>query len=114
MPYIGAKLSIPLPAPQEAALKEALGKAISLLPGKSENWLMLSFEDNCRLYFRGGNDAPMAFVEVKVFGSAPAAAYEALTARICEIFHDQLQIQPDHIYVKYEETAHWGWNGGNF
>ena len=105
MPYIGTKLSIPLPAPQEAALREALGKAISLLPGKNENW---------RLYFRGGNAAPMAFVEVKVFGSAPADAYEALTARICDIFHDQLQIQPDHVYVQYEETQHWGWNGGNF
>ena len=23
-------------------------------------------------------------------------------------------ISPDRVYVKYGETANWGWNGGNF
>lgn len=89
------------------------GKAIALIPGKSESWLMLSFEDNCRLYFKGKNDQPTAFVEVKLFGKASGEAYNKMTAAITDILKQQLNIQPDHIYVKYEETAHWGWNGNN-
>jgi hypothetical protein len=27
---------------------------------------------------------------------------------------EELEIQPDCIYVKYEEVSTWGWNGNNF
>ena len=30
-----------------------IGKAIELVPGKSEEYLLLEFEDNCRLWLRG-------------------------------------------------------------
>jgi phenylpyruvate tautomerase PptA (4-oxalocrotonate tautomerase family) len=53
-------------------------------------------------------------VEVKVFGKENPSAFEALTAEICKIFGEVLNIAPDHIYVKYEAVSNWGWNGGNF
>lgn len=99
---------------KETALKEKLGKAVSLLPGKSESWLMLHLEDNCRMYFRGEREEPMAFVEVKVYGGANREAFEALTAELTRILNQELSIAPDHIYVTYEACGHWGWNGGNF
>ena len=114
MPFINTKINVELTKEKETTLKEKLGKAISLLPGKSESWLMLSFEDNCRMYFRGEKEEPMAFVEVKVYGGANRAAFEELTAEITRILNHELSIAPDHIYVKYEACEHWGWNGGNF
>ena len=114
MPYINTKTTVSITPEKEAALKEKLGKAISLLPGKSEQWLMLSFEDCCRMLFQGCNGKPLAFAEVKLFGKASAADYEALTGRITEILGEELGIAPAGIYVKYEEVSHWGWNGGNF
>lgn len=114
MPMIQTKTSIKITEAQELELKSRLGEAIAILPGKSEQWLMTSFEDNCRMYFRGDNSAPLAFIEVKVFGSVNPTAADKLTAKICEIFDSVLGIAPDNVYVKYEEVSLWGWNGGNF
>ncbi|MCI7107077.1 MAG: phenylpyruvate tautomerase MIF-related protein [Lachnospiraceae bacterium] len=114
MPFINSKVSVSMTQQQEIELKTRLGQAISLIPGKSENWLMTGFEDNYHLYFRGDNSEPMAFIEVKVFGQENPAAFEKLTAEIMNIFNEVLGIAPDHIYIKYEAVANWGWNGGNF
>lgn len=114
MPFINSKISVPLSAEQETTIKEKLGKAIELIPGKSESWLMLGFEPECRLYFRGDNTQPTAFVEVSVFGGENAAAFEKLTGEICKIYKDVLGVAPDHIYVKYQPVSSWGWNGANF
>lgn len=114
MPFIDSKVSVAISEAQEKQLKEGLGRAISLIPGKSEAWLMTGFEDNYHLYFRGENSQPMAFVEVKVFGQENASAFEALTAEITKLFGEVLGIAADHIYIKYEAVSNWGWNGGNF
>lgn len=114
MPCIETKVNVKISKEQEKTLKEQFGKAISLLPGKSESWLMLSFFDEATLYFKGKNDLPIAFVEVKIFGKASDEAYDNLTAKICEILNSVLSIDPSCIYVKYEEVEHWGYNGSNF
>ena len=114
MPFINTKVSVELPKDKEASIKEKLGKAIALIPGKSESWLMLNFEDNCRMYFRGNGSQPAAFVEVKVYGGSNAAAFSQLTEAITGILNEELGIAPDHIYVQYQPTEHWGWNGANF
>ena len=114
MPFINSKISTPVTAEQEHEIKSRLGKAIQTIPGKSESWLMLGFEPEYRLYFRGSNAEPMAMVEVSVYGSENPSAFEKLTAQICDIFNDVLGIAPDHIYVKYQAVSNWGWNGSNF
>ena len=75
MPFINSKISTSVSAEQEQALKTRLGQAISIVPGKSENWLMLGFEPNYNLYFRGDNSEPLAMVDVSVFGDEDAAAF---------------------------------------
>lgn len=114
MPMISTKTSTPISAEQELILKEKLGKAIEILPGKTEAWLMLSFEDNCRLWFRGDNSAPLAYIEVSALGSISASAAEELTVEICKICKDVLGIDGSGVYVKYEETDKWGFNSMNF
>ena len=99
---------------EDSGLCEKLGKAISLFPGKSEYWLMLRFEDNCRMWFRGYNSFPIAMVQVQLFGSAEAALTEQMTAEICRILSEELSVQPDHIYINYSFSETWGWNNENF
>ena len=53
MPFIGAKVTVSVDKQKEEKLKKRLGEAISTIPGKSENWLMVGIEDNYKLYFRG-------------------------------------------------------------
>ena len=114
MPFIDAKVSVPITNEQEVELKSRLGQAISLIPGKSESWLMTGFEDNYHLYFRGDNSAPMAYIEVRIIGGPDKAAFSKMTAEITKIFNEVLGIAPDHMYIKYSATPDWGWNGGNF
>ncbi|MBR4578670.1 MAG: hypothetical protein IKQ69_10290 [Oscillospiraceae bacterium] len=114
MPYIHAKVSTSLGEREEKTLKTELGKAIRIIPGKSEQWLMTAFEGDQHMYFRGDNARPCAFVEVLLYGGENAAAFDKMTGEITRIFSETLGIEPDHIYVAYQTTGNWGWNGGNF
>ena len=112
MPFISTKTNAAITEEQEKTLKERFGKAISLI-GKSEPWLMLNFEDNCKLWFKG-SDAPAAIMEVSLYGKASSAAYDALTGRLTEILSSVLSVPSSRIYVKYSEIAYWGMGGSNF
>ena len=114
MPYISTKTTVTVNLEKREAIKKKLGKAIELIPGKNENWLMVSFDDKSTMYFKGSDERPLAFVEVKIFGKSVKEDYEKLTKAITDIINEELNIQPDCIYVKYEEIATWGWNGSNF
>ena len=113
MPFIHTRTNREISKETEKALARELGNAVTLL-GKSENWLMLQFEDQCRLYFKGDCNLPLAFVNIKLYGKASADAYEKMTAEVTRILQDHLSIPPQGVYVDYEETDRWGWNGSNF
>ena len=114
MPYIETKTSAKVTKEKELALKEALGKAIELIPGKSERWLMLNLIDECRMALAGTTEPDVAMVEVDIFGTSTDDAFDALTARICKVVNEIIGINKDRIYVKYREVDRWGWNGMNF
>lgn len=113
MPFINTKYSGDITPEQEMNIKTALGEAMSVI-GKSENWLMVGFEPNCTLYFKGEKSEKIAFVDVSLYGNASRSAYEQLTAVICKVLGDNLGVSADKVYVKYSPTDNWGWNGGNF
>lgn len=114
MPFIRTTVSKEITDEKRESIKAKLGQAIALIPGKSESWLMLSFDDNKNMYFRGEADEEYAFLEVALFGTTSDAAYDRLTAALSEIINEELGISRDKIYIKYEEAEHWGWNGNNF
>lgn len=113
MPFINTKFSGEITPEQEIDIKTALGEAVSIL-GKSENWLMVGFEPNCSLYFKGEKSDKIAFVEVSVYGNASKSAYEQFTAAVCKTLGSTLGVPADAVYVKYSPIENWGWNGGNF
>ena len=114
MPFINTQLNRPLIEEKEEILKAKLGEAIATFPGKSEYWLMLNFTDNNRMWFRGEKDFPMAMVEVMLLGEADPSYCNQMTGVICDLFAKELDIAPEHTYVKYEFCKNWGWNGENF
>ena len=112
MPFINVMTNTAVSGEKKTAIKTALGKAISIIPGKSETWLMVGINPEYTLHLNG-NDFPAAMVDVSILGTANSAAYNKLTAQICDILSSELGIDPSRIYVKYSETDNWGWNGGN-
>lgn len=113
MPYISVKLSTPTTLESTNALKEKLGKAISLIPGKSEAHLMVEIESDCTLFFHG-ESGKMAFVEVKLLGKSTKSAYTSLTAEICTILNELYAIDGSNIYVAFQELENWGYNSFMF
>lgn len=113
MPFISVHTNIKVEKKTAEAVKAACGSAITLLPGKTEDWLMVEVEGDKMLYFKG-SDAPCAIAEVKIFGKSTPSAYDNLTDALCNVLSKAFSVPADRIYVKYEEISHWGWNGSNF
>lgn len=115
MPCIQIKTNVKTSADAADAIKSSLGQAITFLPGKSEDWLMVSIEDSCQMYFGGKGGQPTAMVEVKILGeSIDRAGAEHMTGNISRILGEILGVSPDCMYIKYEASPDWGWNGTNF
>lgn len=114
MPCIQIQFSGTISQEKEEIIQAKLGKAIELIPGKTQKWLMLCFHDGCRIRFAGTADSPAAFVKVGLYGTAPKQAYDQLTQKITEILQEALAVDPARVYIQYEESLYWGWNGSNF
>ena len=112
MPFINIKTNAPFNKGRELKIKTELGEAISIIPGKSEDWLMIGLDQQI-IYFKGTNE-PTAMAEIGIYGSPDKAALDKLTAKVTDILSEQLTVKPNRIYVSYYTTPNWGWNGSNF
>ena len=81
---------------------------------KPESYLMINMIDNQDLYFGSNKLEKGAYVEVKILSRIDAGAIDKMTARLCEIFQNELGIPGKAVYVSYWDMSNWGWNGGNF
>jgi len=108
MPFIEAKTNTTLNKDTVEILKSRLAEAISTsFPGKTENWLMIRFEDSCSMFF-SGNNAPCMIVNIALFGHPSEDSYEKMTEAVCKLIETECKIPTDRVYVKYEEVDHWG------
>lgn len=114
MPFINVMVSTDVTKEQEIAVKTKIGRAISVFPGKSEVYLMVNITPNCRLYFGGKNDTPVAMGEMKIFGKATREYCEKFTEEFCKIMEEELKIPRDKTYITYQGIENWGYNGFNF
>ena len=114
MPFIDSKVSVKTTPEQKKELKARLGEAIAVIPGKSESWLMINLEDEQTMYFRGEDTEPLAYICVNIYGSTDEAAFDRMTACLTRIYGEVLGVKPDHMYIKYDASMYWGWNGSNF
>lgn len=115
MPFIRMSTNIDINADRDARLRSGLGRAIELIPGKTERWLMIEIADNARLGLGGDKDTPAAIFTLKAFGKEQSnECYYALTEKVSALCHECLGISPDRVYIEYEVTGQWGWNGRNF
>ena len=81
MPFIDSKVTVSLSENQKESLKDELGKIIDEIPGKSQKFLMLGFQDNFPLYFKGEKLDYGAYIEVKLFGRATEDSLNRLLER---------------------------------
>lgn len=115
MPCIKCQFNQKLNAEKKEAVKEGLCEAIELIPGKKADGLMIVLEDEQTMYFHKTDDIKVAYVEVNMLLRAdPSEHFPAMSAKLCDLFHKELDIAPDCVYIRYTATKDWGWNGKNF
>ena len=111
MPFIIARVNMSVSREQEQEIKTLLGRAIELVPGKSEQYLMIGFEVDYHFWLRGDDSRPAAYIEASIFGNERHLGYEGLTHEITQAFKNVLGIPPENVYIKYDDISVWGVNG---
>ncbi len=114
MPYINLKTTKILKDDEKSALSREFGKAIECFPGKTERWLMVNIEGGASMWMAGDNSTDCAMLEVSLLGHAGNKAYDDMSAALCSVMENVSGIASSRVYIKYAETEHWGFNGGNF
>lgn len=114
MPYFEVQTSTCLKKETQDALYHELGRIMELVPGKSEQWVMVHLEENAKMCFSGNSQAPAAAIVVKTFHELEEQYYDLLTAELCKSAAQLLGVDSKRIYVIYEPISHWGWDSGNF
>ena len=114
MPYLKIQTNSPVPESRQDALLSEASQLVSRLLGKDERYFMGTIQADQPMIFGGSRD-PLAFLELKALG-LPTANTSDLSAALCTLISDTLEIPAERIYVEFGNVSRgmWGWNGGVF
>ncbi|WP_322174656.1 hypothetical protein [Acutalibacter caecimuris] len=107
MPFIDVKASCPISPQQEERLKSGLGQAIGLIPGKTEESLMLRFTGGCHMWFAGSQEGPIVMADVAIYGSTGPEDFQAFGAQAVSLLKEALNAK--QVYLKLAQTTNWAW-----
>ena len=116
MPLITVKTSAPAPAAETtAALLQQLSSRLAALLGKPERYVMTALEADAAMTF-AGDTAPACYVEVKSIGALDGERTTEISAVLCALLEQHLQVPADRTYIGFEDVPArlWGWNSSTF
>ena len=91
MPFIIARVNTHIDKNQELAIKSEMGRAITLIPGKNEKYLMLGLEDDYKFYLRGDSQKA-ALIEASIFGNEDHEGIAKYNNRLAKIYMSEINI----------------------
>ena len=112
MPYLLLNTSKTLTTEQRETVKAELGKLISILPDKSEEYLMLDFSEGRPMYFRGLPADSYAFIELRLWGKSPPQAKKQFVQQVFRLMDHVLGIKENDLFINVLEFDDWGFAGG--
>lgn len=107
MPYIAVSSSKTTTDAQKANIIARLGEKISVIPGKTEERLMIEISDGKTMAF-AGVQRELAYVDVKCYGKVAFEDKKAFTEAVFEILEQELVLPSDAIYLSFGEFENWG------
>jgi phenylpyruvate tautomerase PptA (4-oxalocrotonate tautomerase family) len=111
MPMINLQISVNLsPEDKDSIIKE-LGKLISLMPGRSEKYLMVGIIDGYTHYLAGKKLDRAAFMDLRLLGRESETGQEQFVVKAQEALSKLLDIPIGNIYTNILEMPHWGARG---
>ena len=108
MPFIRVSSAKPIPPEAEQTLIDALGLALSSIPGKDPQWTMVELDAPRPMYFGGRKQEDMVFLDTKYVGHFTFPQKRAYVQAACRAVHEVLGAPIDRICVTVSEYENWG------
>lgn len=114
MPYLKIQTNASLEREAADQLLSEASQAVARALGKSERYVMVILEDRQAMRF-GGDDATLAFLELKSIG-LPESQTASISKALCDLIASRLGVPQHRVYIEFADAprAMWGWNGGTF
>ncbi|MDO5734386.1 MAG: hypothetical protein Q4P08_04575 [Eubacteriales bacterium] len=111
MPYIAVHSAKKLSTDEALRLENGLNEAISLIPGKSQELLLIEIIDGVRMSRNGNVREDLLYVDVRCFRKAPFKDNKLFTEAVNGVLEDVLDLQEDSVYLTITEYDSWGTRG---
>jgi len=108
MPFIRLSSAKEISPEREQALIDALGTALSSIPGKDPQWTMVELDAGCPMYFGGKKQEDMVFLDTKYVGHFTFQQKRAYVRSACRAVHEVLGTPIDRVCVTVSEYESWG------
>ena len=114
MPLLRIQTNVELPPERRSTVLREASRAVAAMLGKPERYVMVTLEPRPDMLF-AGDDAPLAYLELKSIGLAEGAT-AACSRSLCELIREQFGVSPERVYIELTAVprAFWGWDGGTF
>ena len=113
MPFINLRTNIKVNSEKKNILKEEFDESISIISGKSKEWLMIEIDDDLDMFF-SGSDAPLCMIELKIYGTCSPSESKEIVNKLTSVVSNSLNISSSRIYVSIFETEKWSIDGELF
>lgn len=97
MPYFKVTTDKSITEEQKNETLKAMHQLVADELGKPDRFIMTGLQDQVALHF-GVADTPAAFVEFKSIGLPDT---KKLSAAICDMIDEKLEIAPDRVYIEF-------------
>ena len=111
MPLINLQVSGILTPDKKDAIVKELGQLISLMPGRSEKYLMVGIKGGYTHYLVGEKLEHAAFMDLRLLGRESEEGQEAFVVAAQAALSKMLDIPIGNIYTNILEMSHWGARG---
>lgn len=110
MPYINVNISKKLGDADKDTLKSKLGELITILPGKTEDVLMVGINDACTMYF-AGQKKDTAYVDVRIYKQCDFESKSRFTKEVSRFLEQRFGIDGGSLFLSIGEYETWGYRG---
>jgi hypothetical protein len=111
MPYIDVKISNKLNLQETDTMKAKLGELITLIPGKTEEVLMVGINPGYTIYFSGEKKDKAAYVNICLYKESGFEYKAAFAEKVFEFFEKEYGVTKNNLFMTFSEYGAWGFNG---
>lgn len=105
MPFVEVKTTVKLDKSQTEKLRDDIRTAITLIPTKTADNMMLQIESGCDMWM-GDVEKSCAFVDIRLYGPSPLENKKEFVEAVLKALHP-FGIETDRVYMNIWQRESW-------